>query len=460
MQQEAQQQATEGSDAWSTVLFVWNSLRKNKILFFSAAIVTLAGAIFFTISQTKIYRSSGTIQIEPNPPRPMGNEIQSVVEMGTGSYLNNREYYETQYKILESRRISQLVVKTLGLQRDATFLANKPANTQLPSREVSVDAAAEILRSRIDIEPEKQSRLVVISVRDADPQRAQKIVTTVIQTYQEQNLDNVLQSTNSAVDWLREQQDSLKNELEKSELALHTYKKDKNILSLSFDDQSNMLRGEMQKLNELLTEVRAKKEGLAARRAELNTISADDPSKLASADLLSSPLLQRFREAYVDALQTRNSLRAAGKGPSHPELMAAEMQVSLTKKSLLNEVKNIKGAVDRDYRASAKEAAGLQKLYDAANKRALELNLMEIEFNRLKRKKDNTEKLYSMVRDRTKESDLTLMMRVNNIHVVDDATLPSRPVRPSMPVNVGAGLLLGLLLGVGMAVGRELMDRS
>ena len=48
--------------------------------------------------------------------------------------------------------------------------------------------------------------------------------------------------------------DKLKVDLESSEMALHEYKMDKNILSVAFDDQTNMLRGQMAQIS---TRVRA-----------------------------------------------------------------------------------------------------------------------------------------------------------------------------------------------------------
>ena len=44
--------------------------------------------------------------------------------------------------------------------------------------------------------------------------------------------------------------------------------------------------------------------------------------------------------------------------------------------------------------------------------------------------------------------------------VVDDATLPSSPVTPQPVRNLGLAFLLGLLLGFGLAVARELLDTS
>jgi capsular exopolysaccharide synthesis family protein len=64
------------------------------------------------------------------------------------------------------------------------------------------------------------------------------------------------------------------------------------------------------------------------------------------------------------------------------------------------------------------------------------------------------------VLERSKESDLTRRLRVNNISVVDLPTVPKGPIKPNMPLNVMGGLVVGLLLGVGAAMGRGLLDRT
>jgi polysaccharide biosynthesis transport protein len=127
---------------------------------------------------------------------------------------------------------------------------------------------------------------------------------------------------------------------------------------------------------------------------------------------------------------------------------------------LLAEVKNVQGGVEHDYNAATTAVNGLSALLDRAKQRALELNLLEIEYNRLRRKKENGEKLYGMVTERSKENDLTRLLRFNNLRVVDRPELPRAPVTPNMPMNIGAGLLLGLVLGLLGVVLKEQLDRS
>lgn len=447
-------------DATLTPTAVLHALRKNRALAATVALAVLLAAVFFTLGQKKIYRAESLLQIDPKPPSPLGNDVQGVVDIGTGNFWNNKEYYATQFAIITSKRVAIGVVQELGLDHNAAFLAEASPGATPPPQQVSVDEAAETLQDRIIATPVKDSRLVTVAYDDADPDRAQKILSTLVDTYVEQNLDYATNSTSSAVNWLRGQLKTLKTELENSEMSLHQYKQSHNILSVSIDDQTNILRTEIQKLDDMLTSVKAQKQEVAARKAELATISSTDPSNLPEQELLSSALLQQLRMTYLEAVRDRDALVSQGKGSQHPEVLAANARVKIAKDGLLQEVKNIKGAADNELRALGSQEAGLTKLLQASQKRALDVNLLEIQYDRLARTKDNNEKLYSMLLERTKESELTQMMRVNNIRVIDRPLPPRDPVKPRVPLNLVLGLVGGLALGVGASLGKEFLDRS
>jgi capsular exopolysaccharide synthesis family protein len=439
---------------------IWHTVRKNWATALLTALAVTLVVTFYTLGQTKIYAAAATIQFDPNPPRPLGAKVETVVDMGSGSYWDNHEYYETQYKIITSLKVSLAVVNQLGLNHDAAFLANAPPGTQVQPVTVSEEAAGSALRARVRVEPVKESRLAVVKLEDADPERAQRLLTTLVETYIAMNLEDVLASTSQAVDWLQGQLDHLKTDLETSEMALHEYKEKKNILSLALDDQSNMLREEMKQLNDTLTRVRTKREEVAARRTELGKINVTDPAIIPAAELLGNGLLQSLRHAYIDAVRERDSLMRGGKGKNHPDVESAQGKCDNARAAVIAEVKNVQGSLDRDLAAIGHEEGGLSGLFEAARKRAFELNLLEIEYNRLRRAKDNNEKLYALVLERTKESDLARMLRVNNIRIIDPALRPGGPVRPQVPFNIGVGIFFGVLLGLAAALGRAVIDRT
>jgi capsular exopolysaccharide synthesis family protein len=447
-------------DAQAALMATWRALRKNWWLAAAVAALVTLGTVFWTLGQTRIYRAAALVQIDPKPPEPLGGEVQGVVDLGAGAFFTDREYYETQFSIMRSYRVASAIVKALGLHRDAAFLANAAPGQPVEPREVAIEEAATALISRLSVSPIKDSRLVEISIDDADPDRARRLAQAVADTFVQQNLDFAVNSTSSAAMWLEQQLDGLRKELESREMALHAYKRDKNILSLSLDDQNNILRSELQKLNEALTMVRTQRETVAARVAELSKVRTDDPQDLSARELLESELLRRFRADYLDAVKRRDGLRGTGRDTQHPTMLAVEAELNAARDALVGEVRNIKAALERDLRALDREIGGLSALAAAAQSRALDLNRLEIEYGRLQRGKSNTERLYSLVQERTKETELTQMIRENNIRIVDAPRLPKSPVSPRVSVNVALGLLAGLLLGAMAALAREMLDRT
>jgi polysaccharide biosynthesis transport protein len=435
-------------------------VRKNWWLVAVVALVSVLAATFYTLGLTKLYQAKATILFDPQTPRPLGNDVQQVVDASQSSYWNNKEYYKTQFWILRSHQLASSVVRELALEKDPSFLRNRPAGNGGPPMQVTVDQAAKILIGRLEVEGVRDSRLAEVRYTDADPQRARKILSRICDMYVESNLDQTLESTNSAVDWLRGQLVSLKAELEKSELALHEYKRDKNVLSVSIDDQSNMLRSEMTRLNETLTDLRARREHAQSRRTELMKVQASDPAELPAAELTASDLLQQLRSSFVQASQELEAMRSSGKGDEHPDVKALRARLEESRRAILAEVKNIQRVAESDWAGLNKEVAGMTGLLEEAKQRALELNLLEIEYKRLMRDKDTNERLFGIVTERTKESDLMRALRINNIRVVERPQLPAAPVSPVVPLNLGVGAATGLLLGIALAIGREQLDRS
>jgi polysaccharide biosynthesis transport protein len=453
--------ATPGLHGSAPQVLSWQVVRKYWPTALATFVAVLVGVVFYTLGQTKIYEATSTVLFDPNPPRPLGPQVETVVDLGAGNSWDNREYYETQYSIIRSMSVALAVVNDLGLQNDAGFVQNLPPGAK-PGRadRVSPELAAEILRGRLVVQPIRDSRLANVKLLDADPARAQRVLAAIMDTYVAQNLATALDATNTASDWLRTQLDKLKTDLESSELELHRYKKDKDILSVQFDDQSNMLREEMKSINEELTHARALLQEATARSTELNAASEDDPGKITSSELLKSSLLTALRQDYERAKRQRDGLLGSGKGENHPEVAAANREVETAKAAILKEIRNIKTAVHRDAGVLQRQVGGLAGMMEGAKGRAHELNLLEIEYNRLKRNKENTEKLYSLVLERTKESDLARMMRVNNIRVIDRPLLPRAPVSPRVPLNLGVGMVAGMLLGVFAAFVRGQLDRT
>jgi succinoglycan biosynthesis transport protein ExoP len=454
-------------DASTAFLDAWKTLRKRWLWVATLPILSVALAAFYTAGQVRIYSASCTLQIDPNPPRPLGSEVQAIVDVGTGSFWATTNYYNTQFKIIRSRAVAEETVRRLGLHQDMAFLEGKDkASLEEPARrdtrdvQGSIEQAASLVRARLVVAPIRESRLVEVSYQDPNPERARQILSTLVNVYTDRNIDVALESTNTAAEWLEGQVQTLKTELEGTESTLHEYKKGNRILSISLDEQSNMIRQEMQQLSTALTAVKVRRAEVAAKAAELQGESPDGGVDLANSDLLRDDVLRQLRDSLNGAVGEYEALIGAGKGEQHPLAASANARIVAARLALAKEVENVRRAAQRDLAVVEREVSDLSALFEQAQQRALELGGLELDYRRLERSKVNTEKLYSLVIERSKESNLTRMMRFNNIQLIDPPLVPKAPISPRVPLNMTIGLVGGLALGLFGAFAREMFDRS
>lgn len=428
------------------------AVRKSWLLI---CVIVAASAVFgmvVTRLQTKVYQASAMIEFDPGAIRPLNGQTSSDLSLAP-SVWDNRQYYETQLRIIQSEKVLSRAVRDLNLLADPKFASPSGAPPQMED----VTAA---LRFQITVEPVPNSRLVMLRVEDTDPGRARRICNAVKDAYINQNLESKVNETEDAILWLRGQLDTLSRELAQNEHDIHAFKEKHELPSTSINESSNMIRLELEHFDNALSQTLTRKQEIRARYTELAKVSDDDPADLPSSELLSNASLSGLRQRYQQALEDRETLRNEGKGDNHPAVRVADGRVAITKAALLREVKNLKGALAHDLAIIDHQEAGETNLYEGARKRAIDLNLQDVDFRHLDRTREQNEKLYSMLLVRMKEADLARMMRANNVRQVDAALEPRVPIRPRPLVNLVISLVTGLIVGLIVAWLRVELDSS
>ncbi len=402
-------------------------------------------------SMTPVYEAVAAIEFDPQVVRPLTSEKSGGMQ---GVFTDNLEYYNTQNVIMASDKVLSMVVRDLNLTTDTEFLKKTAA------KPVTTEEAVVMLRAHLKVDPLAGSRMVYLRIQDSSPRMARKLADAVARAYIRQNLEKTSVATAEAVVWLGGQLEHFKVELEANENQLHEFKSRNQLPSSTLDEVSKMIRMEMQDYQQALTRTRTRRQELSARVIELRKVSADDPDQVPASELLTNGYLTQLRGAYQLATRERRELLAEGKGENHPAVKRADEKVGLARKDLLEEVKNIRGAIERDLAVVQRQEGGESGLYEGSRKKAVELNLKELEYRRLDRTRSENEKLYTLLLEQMKQADLVRMMNVNNVRMVDPPQEPQTPLRPNVPTNVSVGAAVGLVLAILFAVIRERLDNS
>jgi polysaccharide biosynthesis transport protein len=451
---EAQSAATEGEPL--DLARYWRVPLKRKWLVLAVAAAAAGSALFWALRQPRIYEASATLDIEPNAPNVLGGQVSEVMDLGAGVYWNNREYFETQYKILQSRETAQAVVERLKLDRDPRFFGSRAAPAKFNPRGVAT--TAEMLRGMLRVEPLKDTRLVRLFIQHTDPEMAQLLANTLARTYIDRNLDRVLASTAGALDWLTKQADTLRTRLSDSERDLYEFKKANNVLSVSLEDRQNLISNELQNFSDSLVKTRTSRIELEAQRREL--MAAQESAKTGEPvwpRASSDDLLREAESRYAKLLVDRKGLETRY-GPRHPRVQDLEAQLVQVRAAVREQVERLLRANEFEYQAIRRKEHELERALGDVQARGLDLNKLSIDYNRLLRERQQNEKLYDMVLSRTKETDLAQLLHFNNISILDEALRPEAPVSPRTRVIGFVALVVGLGLGIALSFLLEALD--
>ena len=429
----------------------WRVIRKRWPFVALSTILGVAGAFVYTYRQPRIYEANCQIIIETIAPQIL--QVKDAIEMGTGTGFGTKEFFETQYRIIQSTQVAQRVADKLGLSHDPDYANLAPKG---PGGDgLSLGRA---LSRQVSVKPVKDTRVSQIIIRDGKPERAAVLANAFAETYIESNLDYKLEGSRAANAWLSEQEVELRKKLEDSELALFRFKKDRGLLDIDLGQKQNMSEQILRTLNEKLADLRMKRIELESTRKLVET--ANDESAKESVPMIQlSESLTHLRENFLEF--ARNQADLAGKyGPEHPRIKIIEAQMEAVRKAYRHEIDTNLRTFENSYQAVVATEKSLMSMMEKEKLNAIELSKLGVAYKPFERTAEENAKVYELIAKRQKEIDLTGLLRSNNVRVLERAVVPGSPASPKPMQNLLIALMCGLGLGIGLAFAIELLDNT
>jgi succinoglycan biosynthesis transport protein ExoP len=199
---------------------------------------------------TPLYRATTQILIEKDAPKV--GDLSTIFQQQDG--WNNDEFYQTQYRILQSRSLARKTAEAMKLDahpklgaatqpvrgpwtirgaiagtivfvKSAVGIAPEPARTtEAPPQGDPFARYAGVVLGSLSVSPVRNSRLVDISMTSTDPQFAAELANAHARAYIEQNLEYRFSASKEASAWLESQLAEQRKKVEESEAALQRYK--------------------------------------------------------------------------------------------------------------------------------------------------------------------------------------------------------------------------------------------
>jgi capsular exopolysaccharide synthesis family protein len=420
---------TSPHDQLRNALELAQAIRRH---FWLVGVVTgcaLAATAAWTLRQPKIYLATATVLINNRLPAT----FDKVGEVLTPEYFgDNERFVNSQVRLLQSREMADRVARRLSLPDGA-------------------------LVGRLQVQIEKISQMASLSVEDTDPETAQRLANTFKDCYVTASILDRTNASEASARFLDAQTHTLRNELEADERALYEFQKDHELPGSNFEESHKIQSSNLSALHVQHAQARAAGVKLRALLQEVDAAGVDRALLRTLALDEAGTRWDTLRAQHVSLAEQLTQLESRY-GAMHPKLQETRQALATVDRELDHDVDLAVAAVRARARANGSEQAQLKAAIADETRKAVQLRQAELDYNRLKRSRDEDRDAYEMVARRLKETQLQALVRQTYVRPLDAAVRPLLPVRPSLRRNLSVGLLVGFLVGMLLALLLEVAD--
>ncbi len=407
--------------------------------------------------EVPVYEATATITIQKENANIV--TLQDIFNPDTFS----GEYYQTQYKILESQTMAKKVLARLRANKTDTVLLK--GKTKAASRGGQKENAVgdgflvPTIRGGLRVLPDKLSRVVSIKYESEDPVGAATLANTYVETYIDYAYETKLEAVQNAVKWLNDNLEIERKKVEEAELARLTYKQEYGIVADAYSDPEPTA---VPKLSELTVRVAEAENARAEAETRYKQAAAfaDNPTMRAPVpEAFKNDLFQKFRSKEEGLVQSRVEL-SKKYDAAHPKMLEIQAQFEDLQAKKEQETNRVVTALSDAYRSALAKETSLKEELEAQKTAAMAFNQKAVEYMGLRRNALSTQEMYTMLLKKFKETSVAENIKMDNIRFVDKAEVPFFPVRPKRGRDLFLACLLGLLGAFSLTLFLEYLDQG
>src|SRR2546422_391779 len=363
----------EGVHFWD----YWRVISRRRWTIISVFLVTAILVTLWTFTTRPVFTGTATLRIEREQPRVV--KFEEVIKESD----SQQDYYQTQYKLLQSRTLANRVI---GLQQ----------------------------------------------------------------------LDQKVEATRYATQFLARQLEETREKLGGSEEKLNRFLKANDILFVAGEKtgQQDLISQQLMLLSDGWLKARSER---IARESLVTQASTQNIDSLPA--VLQSTLIGNLKHELLNLEGEHKKLAQVFK-PDYPRMQQLAEKIAESRRQLRTEIDRAVQALQADYQAAVRNERELEGAL--AQQRMLARGLADnmAEYNLLRRDVDTSRDLYSALLARLRETQISAALFTSNIYVVDRAEISGTPSRPKRSMNVLVGCIAGLLGGVVLALVFEYLDTN
>ena len=437
-----------------TIADYWAILAKRKFRILVVGVVGAIAALLLSLPGTPIYQARASLEVDP----PSGDPLYARSGTAAMPSPSSAEFYiATRIEILESRSLLRRVVEKLKLDARPEFhystdrlsawrrALELPPAPAVPAYERALSVAA----SSYKIVPSRNTGIVEVVSEWPSPRLAADFANTMAEEFIQSSLEARWQAAERSEEWLGQQLEKLRIQLEQSEEDLRRYARESGLMFVSDDENVSE-----QRLSQLQAELLRAQASRIAIQSRFELITTRPPEELSEMIDPANSLIQR-NELRRQLAELRTTYT-----PAHYKVKRVEAQLAQLGQTIENERANKLEQIRNEFEAAQRRERLLAAGYARQARLVSDETGKSIQYNILNREVDTYQQLYDHLLRQVTEAGVLSAMSASNIRIVDPAVVPKKPVRPDHLSSALLGLLTGLLSGIALAFISDRRDRT
>ncbi len=416
---------------------IFTILRARWRIAVLAFLLTVALAVALHQLIPPRYVAETTVMVDVRSPDPVSVLLPPTMLPGS---------LAMQLEIVKSDRVARKVVRMLGLEE-----GRRPEEDWFDwaiGKGEFAERMSAFLQRRLQASLARDSSLITISYRDADPTFAAAAANAFAQAYIETSIEMKVEPARQYSRWFGDQAKALRENVEQTQARLSAYQREKGVVVTD-----GTIDYETAKLNDLSVR-------LTAVQAETRAAESKQRSRaVALPEVMASAAVQNLR-ADINRREAQLKEIGVNLGVRHPQYQRMESELAELKHRLVEETRFVESGFAASASVGKANEAELRAEMEAQKRKVLALKKERDEIAVLSREVEATRRAYEAVTNRYTQTSLESQATQTNVTVLN----PARPpLQPSFPKPLAEMLLIaifaGIVLGGAAAIGMERVDK-
>ncbi len=364
-------------------------------------------------------------------------------------------YMATQVDIITSHNVALKVVDRLKIDKVPDII--EKFNEEALGKGDIRDWLADSLLADLEVQPSRESNVIVINFSGADPRFAAELANTFVWAYIQANLELKVDPARQQTAWFDEQIKGLRTKVEEAQKRLSDYHRESGLMPMAMDGRLDVESARLSELSSQLVAAQTQTYDSVTRQRQIS--GAHAKGKLGELpEILSNSLIQGMKS---DLARAEGKLaEASGRlDRNHPQYQSAMAEVQSLKQKIAAEIQTAKGSIENAAVQAQQRENELKKALAEQKARVMELKQRHDRSDLLTQEMNSAQAALDSTTQRANQIRLESQRNVTDIAVLNPAIAPIKPSKPKVLLNIILSILLGSMLGVGFGFLAEMTDR-